>query len=258
VSTSHAPWTLGRDDLDLAQVRAHKASMSVAVIIPAHNEADTVGAVLDAVRTYDELIDELVVVDDHSHDDTAVVAGRHGARVVGLDGGRGKGAAMAAGVAATRSDLVVFLDADVTNTTPDYVARLISPLMGEPRIQLVKGYYVRPLHDMPVGGGRVNDLAARPILSLLFPGLGEIRQPLAGETAVRRTALAEVTLESSYDVEIALLIDIARRFGIQSLAQVDLGVRRHRNRPLDELRPMSGDVLRAALVRYGVNLPTPG
>jgi len=258
MSRSSAPWTLGRDDIDLGLVRELKSSTSVAVVVPARNEADTVGAVLDAVLTDEGLVDELVVVDDHSHDDTAVVAGRHGARVVGLDKPHGKGAAMAAGVAATRSDLVVFLDADVTNTASDYVARLISPLINEPRIQLVKGYYVRPLHDMPEGGGRVNDLAARPILSLLFPGLGEVRQPLAGETAVRRSALNEVTLESSYDVEIALLIDVARRFGIESLAQVDLGVRRHRNRPLDELRPMSGDVLRAALVRYGVELPTPG
>jgi glucosyl-3-phosphoglycerate synthase len=248
---------VGRD-LDLARVWAQKTSTSVAVVIPAQNEAGTVGAVLDAVRVHDDLVDELVVVDDHSHDDTAVVAGRHGARVVSLDGPGGKGAAMAAGVAATRSDLVVFLDADVTNTGADYVARLIGPLLDAPAVQLVKGYYVRPFHDMPDGGGRVNDLAARPILSLLFPGLGEIRQPLAGETATRRSALEEVVLEASYGVEVALLIDIARRFGIESLAQVDLGVRRHRNRPLDELRPMSGDVLRAALARYGVDLPTPG
>jgi glucosyl-3-phosphoglycerate synthase len=258
VNTPNALWTLGRDDVELDLVRERKSSTSVAVVVPARNEADTVGAVLDAVRADSGLVDELVVVDDHSHDDTAVVAGRHGARVVALAGPHGKGAAMAAGVAATASDLVVFLDADVTNTAPDYVARLISPLLAEPRIQLVKGYYVRPLHDMPVGGGRVNDLAARPILSLLFPGLGEVRQPLAGETATRRSALAEVILESSYDVEIALLIDVARRFGIESLAQVDLGVRRHRNRPLDELRPMAGDVLRVALERYGVELPTPG
>jgi len=253
-----APWTLGRADVDLAEVIARKAASSVAVVIPAQNEADTVGAVLDAARHHEGLVDELVVVDDHSHDDTAVVAGRHGARVVALAAPTGKGAALAAGVAATRSDLVVFLDADVTSDSSDYVARLIGPLLAEPRIQLVKGYYVRPLHDMPVGGGRVNDLAARPILSLLFPGLGEIRQPLAGETALRRSALASIDLEPAYGVEIALLIDTARRFGTASLAQVDLGIRRHRNRPLDELRPMAGDVLRAALARYGVEAPTPG
>lgn len=256
--TSHAPWTLGRDDVDADRVRERKRDATVAVVVPAQNEAGTVGAVLDAAGALESLVDELVVVDDHSHDDTAVVARGHGARVVTLDGARGKGAAMAAGLAATTSDLVVFLDADVTNTASDYVARLISPLLDEPRIQLVKGFYVRPLHDMPVGGGRVNDLAARPILSLLFPGLGEIRQPLAGETAARRSALCAIDLEPGYGVEIALLIDVARRFGVASLAQVDLGVRRHRNRPLEELRPMAGDVLRAALGRIGVSPPPTG
>jgi glucosyl-3-phosphoglycerate synthase len=108
---------------------------------------------------------------------------------------------------------------------------------------------------MPTGGGRVNELAARPILSLLFPGLGEIRQPLAGETAARRGALEAIKLEPGYGVEIALLIDFSNHFGVGALAQVDLGVRRHRNRPLEELRPMAVEVLRAALERYKVDLP---
>jgi glucosyl-3-phosphoglycerate synthase len=109
---------------------------------------------------------------------------------------------------------------------------------------------------MQTGGGRINELAARPALSLLFPGLGEIRQPLAGETAGRRNALAQITLESTYGLEIAMLIDSTQKYGIGSLAQVDLGTRRHRNRPLEELRPMAADVLRTALQRYGVSLPS--
>jgi glucosyl-3-phosphoglycerate synthase len=211
--------------------------------------------VLDAVLVHRELVDELVVVNDNSVDDTSTVADHHGARVLRLEGPSGKGEAMRAGLTATTSDLVVFLDADVINTTSEFVARLIQPLLERPETQLVKGYYERPLHNMPTGGGRVNELAARPILSLLYPGLGEIRQPLAGETAGRRSAFDAITLEKAYGVEIALLIDIARQFGVRSLAQVDLGVRRHRNRPLEELRPMSMDVLRAALKRYSVHLP---
>ena len=151
----------------------------------------------------------------------------------------------------------MYLDADVINTADDFVARLIQPLLERPETQLVKGYYERPLHDLPTGGGRVNELAARPILSLLYPGLGEVRQPLAGETAGRRSAFEAIDFESAYGVEIALLIDVARKFGVRSLAQVDLGVRRHRNRPLDELRPIAVDVLHAALVRFGVELPDP-
>jgi glucosyl-3-phosphoglycerate synthase len=253
--SAEAPWTLTRESYALARVSDLKRQTTVAVIVPAKNEASTIGAVLDTVMIHDHLIDELIVVDDHSSDDTATVADHHGATLVHLEGPGGKGAAMSAGLAASTSPLVVFLDADVLNTTADYVARLIQPLLERPATQLVKGFYERPLHNMPTGGGRVNELTARPILSLLYPGLGEIRQPLAGETAARRSALETLNLEPGYSVEIALLIDFAQLFGVHALAQVDLGIRRHRNRPLEELRPMAVDVLRAALDRYKVDLP---
>jgi glucosyl-3-phosphoglycerate synthase len=253
---SEVPWTLAREPFTLEHVGELKSDTTVSVIIPARNEAATIGAVLDVVQIHDHFVDELVVVDDHSSDDTATVAAHHGARVVHLEGVSGKGAAMSLGLASSTSTFVVFLDADVLNTTSDYVARLLQPLLERTTIQLVKGYYERPLHDMPTGGGRVNELAARPILSLLYPGLGEMRQPLAGETALRRAALDAIVLEPDYSVEIALLIDVAQLFGVRALAQVDLGVRRHRNRPLEELRPMAVDVLRAALERYKVDLPS--
>jgi glucosyl-3-phosphoglycerate synthase len=255
VMIADVPWTLTRERFTLERVSDLKRATSVAVIVPAKDEAATIGAVLDTVMIHDHLIDELIVVDDHSSDDTATVADHHGAQLVHLERSNGKGAALNAGLTASTSDLVVFLDADVLNTTADYVARLIQPLLERPAVQLVKGFYERPLHDMPTGGGRVNELAARPILSLLYPGLGEIRQPLAGETAARRSALEAITLEPGYSVEIAMLIDCAELFGVHALAQVDLGIRRHRNRPLEELRPMAVDVLRAALTRYKVDLP---
>jgi glucosyl-3-phosphoglycerate synthase len=249
------PWTLANETFTHERVAAMKGDTTVAVVLPAKNEATTIGAVLDTVLIHDHLVDELIVVNDHSSDDTATVAEHHGARVVRLEGRTGKGAAMDAGVASSTAEILVFLDADVLNTTADYVARLIQPLLERPSAQLVKGFYERPLHNMPTGGGRVNELAARPILSLLFPGLGEIRQPLAGETAARRSALEAITLEPDYSVEIALLIDVAQLFGVHALAQVDLGIRRHRNRPLEELHPMAVEVLRAALERYKVDLP---
>ena len=257
--TDHdAPWTLDRDVFDLDRIRYLKAATTVAVVIPARNEAATIGAVLDDVLRYSDLVNELIVVNDHSNDDTATVASLHGARVVALQGPSGKGEAMAAGFTASHAQIVVFLDADVLNSSMEFVPRLIQPLLERPHVQLVKGFYERPLLDMPTGGGRVNELAARPILSLLFPGLGEIRQPLAGETAVRREALESIVLASGYQVEIALLIDVARAYGVHAVAQVDLGVRRHRNRPLEELNPMAVDVLRVVLERYAVTMPRPG
>jgi glucosyl-3-phosphoglycerate synthase len=253
------PWSLSRADYDPEMVAHSKGDHTISVVVPAQNESMTIGHVLDAVRhprfgvTF---VDDLIVVDDHSRDDTATVAARHGARVVPVVGSRGKGQAMRVGLAAATGSLVVFLDADVTSTTPDYVPQLVQPLLENSDIQLVKPYYERPLFDQPTGGGRVTELTARSVLSLLFPGLGEVRQPLAGETASRRATLDALGFDDAYGVEIALLIDVARKYGEHTIAQVDLGVRRHRNRPLDELRPMAVDVLRAAFSRYGVSLPT--
>jgi glucosyl-3-phosphoglycerate synthase len=252
-----APWTLVGTDFDPAAVRHLGGGRRIAVVIPAQNESATIGAVVDAVTHHQGFVDDVIVVDDHSSDDTAQIALHHGARVIHLREGTGKGEALTAGVRETDAEIVVFLDGDVLNPGVDYVARMVQPLLERSHIQLVKAYYERPLHDMPGGGGRVNELAARPILSLLYPGLGEIRQPLAGETAIRRETLDALTLESAYGVEIALLIDVAHKFGVASLAQVDLGVRRHRNRPLEELRPMAAEVLKSALVRYNVELPGP-
>lgn len=255
MDNTNAPWTVSRDDFDLANVISLRQGRRLCAIIPAKNEAATIGAVIDSVRSHKGFVDEVFVVNDHSHDDTHSVSVRHGARVIELDGATGKGEALAAGVAATTCDVVVFLDADVIDPSADYVARMVQPLFERPEIQLVKGYYERPLKNMPTGGGRVNELAARPILSLLYPDLAEIRQPLAGESALRRDTLDALNLERGYGVEIALLIDVALKFGRSSLAQVDLGVRRHRNRPLEELRPMAVEILRVALTRFDVELP---
>lgn len=258
MTLGEVPWSLARADYDPERVARSKGPHTVSVIVPAQNEAMTIGLVLDAVRQPRfgvTFVDELVVVDDHSRDDTATVAARHGARVVPVLGSRGKGQAMRTGLAATSGSLVVFLDADVTSTTPDYVPQLVQPLLENPEVQLVKPFYDRPLFDQPTGGGRVTELTARAVLSLLFPGLGEVRQPLAGETAGRRETFEALGFDDAYGVEIALLIDVARKYGEHTIAQVDLGIRRHRNRPLEELRPMAVDVLRSAFARYGITLP---
>jgi glucosyl-3-phosphoglycerate synthase len=118
---------------------------------------------------------------------------------------------------------------------------------------LVKGFYERPLAGAPTGGGRVTELVARPLIELLFPDLLGVRQPLAGETAGHRWVFEKSDFAPGYGVEIGLLVDVARRFGPASIAQVDLGTRTHRNRPLDELRPQALDVLRTALGRAGID-----
>lgn len=241
--------------------------LRVSVCIPARDEQRTVGAVVGAVHRAltaagggVDLVDEIVVVDDGSQDGTAGEAERAGARVVAVDAGSaggGKGRAMAAGLSATDGEVVVFLDADVTDFGPHFVVGLVGPLLsGREDIQLVKALYERPIDGQAGGGGRVTELVARPVIELLFPMLAHIRQPLAGETAVRRAALAHIVLEPDYGVELGLLVDIAEAYGVDAVAQVDLGSRSHRNRPLEELRPQASDVLRAALSRAGAIITT--
>lgn len=256
--------TFDHRDYPSSLVSRLKGSQRVSVCIPARDEVATVARVVASVRDAfvgpAGLVDELVVVDDGSLDATAAVAERAGARVVPSSAvapgharvALGKGDAMRAGLAATSGDLVVFLDADVTNFRPHFVSGLLGPLLSSPGTLLVKGCYARSLHGSPSGGGRVTELVARPLLSLLFPSLTGVAQPLAGETALRRSVTEDIELAPGYGVEIALLLDVAERYGVGALAQVDLGTRSHRNRPLADLAPQAREVLEAALARAGI------
>lgn len=238
-----------------------KGSRRISVCIPARNEAATIGAIVESVMgslasgagSAPSLVDEVVVADDGSDDGTAGVALAAGARVVATGGehgdGGGKGQAMRAALKAAAGDVVVFVDADVTNFGPHFVTRLLGPLLSDDTVTLVKGYYQRPLHGAPDGGGRVTELVAKPVIDLLFPHLAVIQQPLAGETAAHRWVLEKCGLADGYAVELALLVDTAARFGVGTIAQADLGVRVHRNRPLTELRSQATDILRASLAR---------
>jgi glucosyl-3-phosphoglycerate synthase len=241
---------------------AADAGLSVSVCIPARNEAATVGAVVSAIRSAlvreHGLVDEIVVVDDHSTDDTAAIAASAGARVIDASTvledhgeGHGKGEALWKSLHESTGDLVVWVDGDIVDFDPAFVLGMVGPLVCDPSVDFVKGHYHRPETD-GVGGGRVTELLARPLLSLYFPELAEIAQPLGGEYAGRRTLLEQLPFVVGYGVDVALLIDAVRMVGIDHIAQVDLGVRHHRNRGLDELGPQALAVGQAILERAGV------
>ena len=226
--------------------RKHETDSRISICLPARDEAATVGDVVAAIP--DELADEIVVIDDGSTDDTAAVAQRAGARVVTTKPG-GKGAAMRRGLDETSGDVVVYLDADVRNFGPHFVIGLVGPLLVDDTVSFVKAHYQRPVADGPEGGGRVTELMAKPLLRVLFPELSSLRQPLSGEIAARRTLLEKLTFADGYAVDLALVLDAVDIVGVDAFAEVDLGSRVHRNRPLSELAPQAEEILRMALDR---------
>jgi glucosyl-3-phosphoglycerate synthase len=249
--------TYRHDDFDIDTLRRLKGDGRIAVCIPARDEQATIGSIVATLHRElasgdRALVDEILVVDDSSTDATALVAEAEGATVL-AGSGEGKGQAMA--LAGARAEIVVFLDGDVANFGAHFVTGLLGPLLTRPSTLLVKGAYARPAGEDPHGGGRVTELVAKPALSLLFPHLSGIRQPLAGETAVRRRVLEELALADGYGVEIALLLDVAARYGLGAIAQVDLGVRLHRNRPLHELSLQAREILQELFARAGVTAP---
>jgi glucosyl-3-phosphoglycerate synthase len=247
-------------DYDAARLVARKAGQRVTVCLPARNEEATVGEIVATIREHlverCPLVDELLVVDDHSTDDTARQAAAAGAKVVDAasvltehGGSPGKGGALWRSLHESTGDLVVWCDSDVTNFSPQFVVGLLGPLLTEPDIAYVKGFYRRPLGTGGDGGGRVTELVARPLLALLHPELRDVAQPLSGEYAGRRQVLEQVPFVAGYGVEVGLLIDLAARFGTDAMAQVDLGTRRHRNRSLVELGPQAMTIMQVALRR---------
>ncbi|MDA8282810.1 MAG: glucosyl-3-phosphoglycerate synthase [Actinomycetota bacterium] len=239
-----------------------KKAATVSVCLPARDEAATIGPIVAAIRAdlaeKTPLVDEIVVIDDRSTDTTAAAAAASGARVLPVatpSGSQpGKGAAMATALAESRGEIVVFLDADVERFSSHFVVGLLGPLLADRSIGFVKATYQRPLAGVHGGGGRVTELAAKPLLALLHPELGCFAQPLAGEIAARRSVIGDLALPGDYGVDVALLIDVSRRIGIGAMAEVDLGQRHHRNRPLADLAPQARSVARVILSRAGVDM----
>jgi glucosyl-3-phosphoglycerate synthase len=253
-------------DFDTDRLVRAKGGTRISVCLPARDEAATVGqvvgVVVDELVERRPLVDEVLVVDDGSVDGTARAARLAGARVVAANdvlpeqgAGTGKGEALWKSLAACEGDLVVWCDADLRRFRARSVSGLLGPLLTEPSVAFVKGSSRRSLDGRPDEGGRVTQLLARPLLSLLFPHLGGVRQPLAGEYAGRREVLEQVPFAPGYGVDLGLLIDVAALAGVEALAQVDLGDRLHRNRSLAELGPEAEDVLRTALSRAGMTVP---
>ena len=243
-----------------ADLIAAKGATTVSVVLPALDEEPTIGDIVSGVRRLAArtgLVDEVVVVDSGSQDRTAAVAAAAGARVYHRDdilpeqgSHPGKGEVLWKSLAVTTGDILVYVDADLTDFGEHYVTSLLGPLLTDPSVLLVKAYYDRPLLDISAaGGGRVTELMARPLLNAYLPELGGVVQPLAGEYAARRALLEELPFAPGYGVETALLIDTVRAYGLDAIAQVDLGARTHGHQHTAALGRMAATILHAVLRR---------
>lgn len=243
-----------------------RQGLRISVALPTLNEEATVRKVIHAIRSRlverIPLVDELVVIDSRSEDRTRDIARSEGIPVYIHDeilpehgAYVGKGEALWKSLHVTTGDLVVWIDTDVSNTHPKFVYGIIGPLLMRPEIQFVKAFYQRPLNVggelQATGGGRVTELAARPILNLFFPELSGLVQPLSGEQGGRRTLLEQLPFFTGYGVETGLLIDTLQRAGLDAIAQVDMKQRIHRNQSLLALSKMSFEILQVALRRVG-------
>lgn len=251
---------------DLRRLVALKEAqhLTISLVLPTLDEEETIGPIVRrAMREMVgrvPLLDEVLVIDSASTDRTREIAAAEGARVVlhpdilpRYGSFQGKGEALWKSVYETSGDIIVWADTDVKNWHHRMVYGTLGPLLHEPRLQYVKGYYRRPIVEDGVlkegGGGRVTELVARPLLNLFYPELSGMIQPLSGEYAGRRALLEAIPFFTGYAVEIGHLIDAAERLGIEGLGQVDLERRIHRNQELEGLSRMSFVILQAVMKR---------
>ncbi|MBI5876121.1 MAG: glucosyl-3-phosphoglycerate synthase [Chloroflexi bacterium] len=250
---------------DIAQLveLKERQGLTISLGLPALNEAKTVGHVIQTVQTLmhpHRLLDEIVLIDSNSTDKTVEIAQqlgvpvyRHPEILPRLGAYTGKGEALWKSLHVLKGDLIAWIDTDIVNINPRFVYGILGPLIRHPHLMYIKGFYHRPLRVggrlEARGGGRVTELVARPLLNLFYPELSGIVQPLAGEYAGRRAALAGVPFFTGYGVETGLLIDILQRHGLHAIGQVDLEERIHGNQSLRALSQMAFAIIQVIMQR---------
>ena len=250
--------------LDAKGLAARKVRQRVSVCIPTLDEEETIGSIVATVREElmerVPLVDEILVIDSDSEDRTREIAASAGARVfqtaeIAPHTGsyQGKGENLWKALHACSGDIVCYLDGDISNFHAGFVTGLVGPLLENPEIDYVKAYYERPLSHgdalHSTGGGRVSEILVRPFISMFYPELHPILQPLSGEYAARRSLLETLAFPTGYGVEIAHLIDLAGAGKLHRIAQTDLVKRIHRNRDDGELGDTAFAILRVILSR---------
>jgi glucosyl-3-phosphoglycerate synthase len=242
-----------------------RKGLKISLCLPTLNEAKTIGKEIIIMKselmTRYPLLDEIVVIDSGSSDDTVKIAQSFDARVylsqdlLSAHGGyRGKGENLWKALYVTTGDIIVYLDADIKNIHHRFCYGLLGPLLMFDTIKYAKAFYDRPIaigksKIRPTGGGRVTELVIRPLFSLFFPELTQILQPLSGEYAGYREVFEKIPFPIGYGVETSMILDICEKWGLDVVAQVDLERRVHRNQDTKALGRMSFVVIKTFLKR---------
>ena len=248
----------------LVDVKQQK-NVTISLCLPTLNEEKTIAKEIIIMKSelmarY-PLIDELVVIDSGSTDNTAEIAKSFGADVHDandilprLEKFKGKGENLWKALYITRGDIIIYLDADIKNIHHRFAYGLIGPLLLHDHIKYAKAFYDRPISIgknkiRPTGGGRVTELVIRPLFSLFFPELTQIIQPLSGEYAGFREIFEKIPFPIGYGIETSMILDIYERWGLDVIAQVDLDRRIHRNQDTKALGRMSFAILKTFINR---------
>jgi glucosyl-3-phosphoglycerate synthase len=248
--------------LDSLAQKKRVTGSSISLVIPTLNEAATVGPIISKARRElieeVELLDEIIVMDSCSTDGTQDVAKKAGATVCPVDEVApefdvppGKGGALWKSQFAVKGDIVICVDADIKDFQSHFIFGLIGPFFIDPEVIFAKAFYQRPLvlnsHAYEDYGGRVTEILVRPLLAAFMPELARIHQPLSGEYAFRRVPVQTIPFSSGYGVEIGMIFDIHKTFGLDRVVQVDMGTRCHRNRTVKELGRMSLGIIQTMM-----------
>ena len=247
-------------DLNRLVNEKEKKKLTISLCLPTLNEEKSIAKEIlimkSELMTRYPLIDEIVVIDSGSTDNTIEIAKTYGADVYladdilpHLEKHRGKGENLWKALYITKGDIIIYLDADIKNIHHRFAYALIGPLVLTDHIKYAKAFYDRPIATgknkiRPTGGGRVTELVTRPLFSLFFPDLTQILQPLSGEYAGYRELLQTIPFPIGYGVETSMILDIYEKWGLDVIAQVDLERRIHRNQDTRALGKMSFAIIK--------------
>jgi glycosyltransferase involved in cell wall biosynthesis len=261
--------TFDAADFSLAAVLRNckrKLGKKIAVLLPSLNEERTVGNVIKTALEVKKagIIDEVVLIDSASGDETVSIAKSYGIPVFlhreikpELGSFHGKGEAMFKSAFVTDADIIAWVDTDIESIAPSFFYGLLGPLLTNQTIKFSKGYFARPVtveaSGVELGGGRVTEILARPWINTFLPQLSGYIQPLAGTVAVYRDVFMNMRVPVNYGVEMAVLIQAVQREGLWATCQVNLGEVIHKSKNVIGLSEMAFQIIQVLAEMESIN-----